>query len=268
MAVCSLQGQTVADLSVHITSPQPGAKFHYLDDDIAISYTLKNNGQDAIDLITDSLVSVGLYTSIDSVFLTPATQQMKHVLSPKSRFALGVDEELTIYTDTVKTGRLFSLFETPFEPGDQAFIYRDAPRGGHFVLFVQSIGFGSGNTTSNWVVSSDYDDPVDSNNFSFVIIEMQRPIGIGEINACSGTLQLYPNPAVSGAIYFDYEFAGTEPATVRVADATGKAVLVKDITGTGMQTVQVDVSTLNAGLYIMEISTADRRGISKFTVEN
>ena len=268
LAVCSLHGQTIADLSVQIISPQSGAKFHYLDDDISISYILKNNGQDAIDLITDSMVSVGVYSSIDSAFPSPATQQMTYLLSPESRFTLGVDEELTFHTDTVKTGRLFSLYETPFQPGNQPFLYRDMPRAGHFVLFVRSIGFGSGDATGNWVESSDYNDPVDSNNFSFVIIEMQRPISIGEINACSDALQLYPNPAVSGTIYFDYEFAGTESAAVRVADATGKTVLVKDITGSGMQTVQVDVSALNAGLYIMEISTGGRRGISKFTVEN
>ncbi|OJU74865.1 MAG: hypothetical protein BGO09_06940 [Bacteroidetes bacterium 47-18] len=261
MVGLTANAQTVADVSVEITSPPANTRFQ-LGDDITISYTLKNNGPDPIDLLTDTLTSIGIYTSLDSTFFN-----QQHVIVPQDSFLLGVDEEMTFHTRTRRIRDMFDVYRVPYEPGDPSMTFRDNVTGGIYVIFVKSMGFGSGNVSSNWVEADDYDDPADSNNSSYVVIEID-PVNISEINGCTYSLKLYPNPACAGTLNFDFEFKGKEKATVRITDITGKTVLVNEIVGYGMETLPMDVSALNAGLYVLEVSTKDRRSISKFTVGN
>lgn len=264
MAALSVNGQTTADVSVEITSPSANTIFR-LGDDISISYTLKNNGPDPIDLLTDTLTSIGIHTSMDSSFFN---QQEHLMIIPRDSFLLGVDEEITFHTQSRRIIDIFRVFMAPYEPGDQPIVFRDNPTAGHYVIYAKSMGFGSGIVSSNWVEADDYDDPADSNNVSYVVIEMDIPRNISEINGCTNPLKLYPNPVCSGTLNFDFEFKGKEKATVRITDITGKTVLVNEIVGYGMETIPMDVSALNAGLYVLEVSTKDRRSINKFTVGN
>lgn len=264
MAGLTAKSQTTADVSVEITSPPAHTRFQ-LEDDITISYTLKNNGPETIDLLSDTLTSIGIYTSLDSVFFS--NQQMNHVIVPQDSFLLGVDEEITFHTRTRRIKDIFDVYRVPYEPGDPSMTFRDNVVGGIYIIFVKSMGFGSGSVSSNWAEADNYEDPADSNNSGYVIIEI-IPHNISEINGCTSSLKLYPNPACSGTVNFDFEFKGKEKAIVRIADITGKTVLVNEIIGYGMETIPMDVTALNPGLYVLEINTKDQHAISKFTVGN
>lgn len=262
----AVNAQTLADLSVQITHPAPMTRFDYSTDTIAITYTIKNNGPDALDFIADTLVSAGLYSSIDSIFESPATQRIIYMYDPKSRFLLGLNEELIFRTETRMVRDLFSVFVHPRQAGDEPIIYRDNVRAGLFVLFVKLVGFGLGESGGYWEESMSYRDPSDSNNTGYVVVEFDRVNNIEETNNCTASLQLYPNPAGSGSVNFNYDFTGKGAATVRIADATGRVVLTKNIQGTGMRTINMDISMLRSGLYIMEVTAGDHRAVSKFTV--
>ncbi|OJU77561.1 MAG: hypothetical protein BGO09_05105 [Bacteroidetes bacterium 47-18] len=255
--------QVTADLSIRITSPQANTKLK-CDDDLTIQYALKNNGPDPIDLTgVDSTILVGIQGTMDSTYDNGGTPMVR--FSPIGKFTLAVDQELTNQTRTRKVRDLFRVLEYPIQSNEYE-VFRDNVRSGQFLVFVQTIGFGNGDANNMWQSAPNYDDPADSNDIKYVLVEFDCAQGVKEINANTSALNVYPNPAMSGVTNFEFEFKGNETATVRVYDVTGRTVLTQEVKGTGVQTVQVDVSSLNAGMYNMEIATADRRGVSKFTV--
>ncbi len=268
IALLSLGGfaanaQITADLSIRITSPEPNTKFS-CDDDLTIHYALKNNGPDPIDLTgVDSTILVGIQGTMDSTFMSGSQSMVS--FNPIGQFALAVDQETTNQTITRKVRDIFRVLEYPIQSNEYE-SFRDNVRSGQFLIFVQTIGFGNGDANDFWQEAPNYDDPVDSNDIKYVLVEFECAQSVKEINANTSALNVYPNPALSGVASFEFEFKGNETATVRVYDVTGRTVLTREVKGTGVQTVQVDVSSLNAGMYNMEIATADRRGVSKFTV--
>jgi len=253
--------QVSVDLSIRITSPQPDAIITCYDD-LTISYTLKNNGPDPIDLTgADSTIIVGIQGTMDSTFSLGGQDMIS--FDTVGKFALGVDEEMTGQTVTRKVKDIFRVWKYPIEPGTSPEIYRENVRSGRFVLYIETLGFIDRVTRQ---MAYNYNDEVDTNDIGYVVVSFDCGINVKEINAHTSALNVYPNPALSGVASFEFEFKGNETATVRVYDVTGRTVLTREVKGTGMQTVQVDVSSLNAGMYNMEIATADRRGVSKFTV--
>jgi hypothetical protein len=81
------------------------------------------------------------------------------------------------------------------------------------------------------------------------------------------SLSVYPNPA-SGYVSFKYDFANHAMATVRVTDISGRVILVKDFgKQSGQKEISVDISSLNNGMYYLELVTDDKRATSKFTVQ-
>ncbi len=255
---------TTSDLSVTITSPQPNAVLK-CNDDLTISYTLKNNGPDPFDLTgVDSTILIGIQCSMDSTY-TSGGQDMVS-FNPIGKFALAVNQEVSRQTRTRKVKDLFNVWKVPYTSGDPFTTFRNEPISGHYIIYVRTIGFGNGDANNVWQEAPNYEDPVDTNNLSAVVVEFDCYISVREINANTAALNVYPNPATEGLTNFEFEFKGNESATVRVYDLAGRTLLTQEVKGTGIQTVQVDVSSLNAGMYQLEIATTDRRGVSKFTV--
>lgn len=255
--------QTVADLSMQITSPAPNTKFK-CDDDITIEYKLKNNGPDAFDLVADPDILVGIQCSMDSTYEQGGSPMVS--FNPIGGFAMTVNEEIAGKTKTRKVKDLFNVWETPYTVNDPFITFRDDVKSGVFLVYVSTIGFGNGDANNMWQEASNYEDPDKDNNLVAVPVEFDCAQSLKEINANTSALNVYPNPATTGVTNFEFEFKGNETATVRVYDVTGRTVLTQEVKGAGVQTVQVDVTSLNAGMYNMEIATADRRGVSKFTV--
>lgn len=252
--------QTVADLSVKITSPAANTKFK-CDDDLKIQYTLTNNGPADLDLVTDQDILVGMQGSMDSTYDQGGNPMIS--FSPIGNFVLNKDQSINGETRVRKVKDLFRVIP---EGATEYDIFRDDVRSGLFYVFVQSIGFGNGDANNMWQEASNYEDPETNNNSDIVLVEFDCAQSLKEINANTSSLKVYPNPATTGVTNFEFEFKGNETATVRVYDVTGRTVLTQEVKGAGIQTVQVDVTSLNAGMYNMEIATADRRGVSKFTV--
>jgi hypothetical protein len=80
------------------------------------------------------------------------------------------------------------------------------------------------------------------------------------------SLNIYPNPAAT-EVRMKYTFAN-ENATARVTDITGRVLLTKDY---GKQTIgekelSLDISSLQNGIYYIELIMDNRRAINKLTV--
>ena len=77
--------------------------------------------------------------------------------------------------------------------------------------------------------------------------------GVAEVNANNAGISVYPNPA-KGAVNVSWNVAITGTATITVSDVTGRIVLstTADMTSAN-GTTKVDVSTLNAGMYLISV---------------
>ncbi len=76
------------------------------------------------------------------------------------------------------------------------------------------------------------------------------PVGINEIT--SGVLAVYPNPATN-MVYVELE-ANTQTQSVKVFDFTGRLVMEQNVNAA--TSVKIDISSLNSGLYLLQVSTA------------
>jgi hypothetical protein len=79
-------------------------------------------------------------------------------------------------------------------------------------------------------------------------------------------LNVYPNPATN-MIRFDYDFRNSE-VTVSVRDLVGRTVYQERINErNGMKQISVDVSTLTAGLYVVEVTTEDSKHVGRVLIQ-
>lgn len=102
---------------------------------------------------------------------------------------------------------------------------------------------------------------------SITNVTFGNPTGIGDIKGLERTaLSVYPNPT-KGMLNFKYDFANSA-ATARVTDLTGRVIMVKEFGKlSGQKELSIDASSLNNGMYYLELIMDGKRAISKFTVQ-
>jgi len=82
----------------------------------------------------------------------------------------------------------------------------------------------------------------------------------------SNKIKLYPNPA-STSVNIEFESGKLSGGTLRVTDVQGKTVLHKQITQfTHHHTAQLELKTLNPGIYMMQIVSGNGIATKKLTV--
>ncbi len=84
------------------------------------------------------------------------------------------------------------------------------------------------------------------------------PVGIEDLSA--GVLAVYPNPATN-MVYVELE-ANTQTQSVKIYDFTGRLVMEQPVNAA--TSVKMDISSLNNGMYLLQVSTA--KGISTHKV--
>lgn len=109
-----------------------------------------------------------------------------------------------------------------------------------------------------------------NNDVIFVRLDITCTTGIDELTGGlpKSTLNIYPNPAdAASEIRMKYTFAN-ENATVRITDVTGRLLLTRDYgkQSTGEKELSLDISSLQTGMYYIELITDNRRAINKLTV--
>lgn len=97
-----------------------------------------------------------------------------------------------------------------------------------------------------------------TNNQNCVSVNVQNlSIGNGPVaNAAqiSKTLSIAPNPA-NNVISFDFAAISNDKVQARVVDITGRTVLVQEFAAyTGKNDFKLDISGLNSGVYMVELS--------------
>lgn len=106
----------------------------------------------------------------------------------------------------------------------------------------------------------------DTTDFSFAMIEYTCNGSTSVNELAKTTLNVYPNPANS-SINFTHNFNKATEATVKVLDLMGRTVIVENYdVNAGSKNFNIDVTGLANGSYFVELTTAEERGVTKFTV--
>lgn len=123
---------------------------------------------------------------------------------------------------------------------------------------------------SVWVKrgSSALPDPVLTNNkICKSVIFKEMPTSIAGIAANEAGLAVYPNPA-NTIVNVRYTFASNDNASLIIRDMMGKVVYTKDLgRNSGEKNFPIDISSLNSGLYFVELHADNNKIVSKFTVQ-
>lgn len=91
-------------------------------------------------------------------------------------------------------------------------------------------------------------------------------VGITEQLINSHSLSVYPNPA-SNNVQISFESKGSNTVAVELMDVTGKKVFAEAINAqAGLNTLNVDISAFNQGLYIMNLKSNQQVLSSKVSI--
>ena len=77
-------------------------------------------------------------------------------------------------------------------------------------------------------------------------------------------MSVYPNPA-SQTLYISFAISGAStPAIVKVMDITGKEVMNSNTTINNGSLLSMDISSLTAGMYFVQVITEKATQVEKF----
>ncbi|MFA6059311.1 MAG: T9SS type A sorting domain-containing protein [Taibaiella sp.] len=126
---------------------------------------------------------------------------------------------------------------------------------------VLSRGFG-------WAVTSTaVEDPTGDDDQLQIPLTINCNLGIDVKGLAKQSLLIYPNPA-STELRFKYSFTNGL-ATARIMDIAGRTILAKDFgkMTEGEKELTLDVSSLNNGIYYIELVNGENRAINKVTIQ-
>src|SRR5690606_5390285 len=152
---------------------------------------------------------------------------------------------------------------------DSSFILYGAPHdtyvdGQEYGFFMRIYGIGA---ATDAIINTDA-DLCNNRKAVRVIWNGDCGSGISEMIAPKEkvSLTVYPNPSAAN-LNFNFDLDKSTDVTVVVRDAVGRTVMTKNYgkMNIGVQNFQVDISSLDAGLYTIELGTAYISALSKFT---
>ncbi|WP_129020527.1 T9SS type A sorting domain-containing protein [Edaphocola flava] len=253
--VTGANAQKNADLEINPYFPQPAATYANLNagDTFYIAAIVTNNGPNAI-VPTDTIV-VGL-----NGCFTGASTGNSYTLSAEEHLTLASGASDTLIYPVIQgsaagstsTEQVIVKWNTNSLDTVVVSIYGFDQNG----LFNDD---GIDNTTGEFTTGS--------NNVIGYTITFGNPNSIKETQLAKEVISVYPNPAVN-EVNFDYTFKAATEASVRVLDVTGRQVYTQSFgkQAAGKQSLKVDVSSLNNGMYTIELITDNAKAVSKFNI--
>lgn len=244
------------NVSVVFDDPVAGTTINCTDSFTA-GYTFINEGPDDV-LPTDTFAFADFESTYD-----PAGGISNIFVSQPTAIVHAGD---TISVESWKShfNRIKTMVDTP------ALDFVNAPFANQgYIVFGQFLGFGRIVNNSFEFDTTVVVDTVRDNDIAGALIKLDCGTGIDDLfggNHTKANLNVYPNPAFN-TVSFKYNFTKGS-AVVRVTDIAGRVVLTQDFgkQSAGEKTMTIDVSSLNAGMYYLELVTDDTRAISKLTI--
>jgi hypothetical protein len=103
-----------------------------------------------------------------------------------------------------------------------------------------------------------------------VTVEDDGDVSILDLSKDVANLNLFPNPATNGIVNFSMDMEKAANVMISVKDITGREVMSQNLGNVQLSNnspVSLNISQLNAGLYIVELSAGDQKSVGKLTVK-
>jgi len=112
-----------------------------------------------------------------------------------------------------------------------------------------------------------FTDTVSNNDGGSVMITWCPSSSIQDQITLNKSLSVFPNPA-QDQVNVQFDFNETANTIIRISDITGRVVLDQDYgkQTPGIHSFSIDASSLNNGMYNVELIMNNRRAISKLTI--
>lgn len=122
------------------------------------------------------------------------------------------------------------------------------------------------NNQTTWFsfsVDQDIEASINSNRFKIVFTESSLDTQTHnlELNA-----QLYPNPASTNVVFVSADAISGKKSSISVYGILGNRILTQDFAAKSSNTLELDISSLSAGMYIVKVNTNDKSFSKKLIV--
>jgi len=254
--------QKTADLGITLLSPVSNSTYSNFNnpptsssDTLLLAFEITNNGPD--NVTADDF----LQFSMSKAFLGMSTD-------PNETFDIGGPTGFTLNSGQKDTLFLELWNGRTFSGTGGGTVQFHSNTIDSFFIFV--LGFDASEELFTDVGVDPAAGTVGGNNLSRATnIRIGNPNSIISLNGDKKeALEVFPNPAVD-RLNFSLNLDKASDATVRIMDLTGRTVLTQDLgkVQTGKREFSVNVSSLNTGLYMIEVATEGKRAVSKFNVK-
>ena len=211
----------------------------FVTSDEYLYYTIRFQNVGTADAITVRIEDA-LDASLDQTTFEMLQSSHNYVLSK-------IDNEITWQFDNI-----YLPAEQDDAEGSNGFVYfRIKPQTGYALNDIIP------NTAS---IYFDFNAPIITNTFQTEFVEQSLSVSDrDELN-----LSIYPNPALNN-VSIEWNETDFGNVTITVTDLQGKQILKRDISEGN--TINIDTSRLQSGLYFITLNTAIKRSIKKLVIE-
>lgn len=274
----AVQAQKAVDLEITMMLPEATVPNPGPNDSLRFAFQLKNVGTEAVE--TSDTLKVIMDTKILGTAVSDV-QTLIRLNMPQIEIAPGDTSAVlgiwitngTAFFDESQAGPNAVAFPQDATACTWMTVYGYSADGFYF----QDPGFDGGifnsaESVEQWI------DAFSGNNLSEHTIVFgtgetdlcdDGGTSIGKVNAQELGMNVYPNPA-SDNINFVFSLdRAAESATIRIVDIAGRTVYTENLNNVnvGEQHININVSSLNAGMYMVELNTGTQRGVSKLTIK-
>ncbi len=236
---------------------------------------VRNYGPDA-DIYRDSITGFPMDANLNFTYMSGITPH-------RSPLGLVFDTDSSLYGIYKKKGFMLSYTEgsldsASFVPGSGLGPFLDLSEDllmldltyvnglDQYVMNCRKLVEGLQSPIDALLVGNDlYMMEISFGSFTPRLLRLHFPTGVSvNENNFSNTVQLYPNPAKEN-IMLQFENLKNEKGVYSITDATGRVILQKDfLISSGKNMLNVDISDLTAGIYLITLNTSDTTVAKKF----
>lgn len=179
--------------------------------------------------------------------------------------------ELTSFEGTCDDGIRLLTWSTSSERDVANFVIERSANGIDFTSVGEVAAAGNSTTTQNYAFK-DANGGATRYYYRLRIVEttgveeFSRIIGVACLKGGLGVLDVHPNPA-NDAVILTYETNSRNPLTIRLTDIFGRTLIQEKLTPEiGLNTKNIDVSTLTSSIYFIVLDDTKRQIIRRIVV--
>lgn len=110
-------------------------------------------------------------------------------------------------------------------------------------------------------------EPIANNRKCRTVYFRPDPLSVKDFDPAAPAITVFPNPA-KGVLNLKYNFGSNSHASVKITDLLGRVVLNQELgkSLSGVQEFPLNISSLSAGLHMVELTINDKKQVAKIVI--